>query len=448
MRPELVARYAGLRLPRYTSYPTAPRFSPAVGHEDYRHWLEQLETGLPSSLYVHVPYCRSMCWYCGCHTTITQKDEPVSDYVDVLHREIALTRSIIGSRLPIGHIHFGGGTPTIMSPGGFAGLVDFIRTAFDVCADAEIAVEIDPRTLFPELVSALACSGVTRASLGVQTFDEKVQKAVNRVQSFETVLATVELLRGSGIENLNFDLIYGLPYQTVASCLHTVEKALSLGPQRFSVFGYAHVPNFKKHQRKIDSAALPQFEERSRQERAIADAIIAAGYVRIGLDHFALPGDSMAMALEAGTLRRNFQGYTTDAGEALIGFGASAIGRLAQGYIQNEVHLLRYAQRVEAGLLPAAKGYKLTDEDRVRGDVIERIMCDFRADLAALFRNDATSGLEDVRPALNRLAADGLIRQSGTIIEVTDEARPLVRAVAAAFDAYLGTAGVTHAPAV
>ncbi len=448
MRPELVSRYAGLRLPRYTSYPTAPRFGTDIGADHYGGWLGALPAGSRGSLYLHVPYCRSMCWYCGCHTTITQKTDPVSNYVGLLHREIELTASRIPHRLPVSHVHFGGGTPTIMSPDEFSGLVAAMREHFDIAHDAEVAVEIDPRTLTADMAHALGASGVTRASLGVQTFDPKVQAAINRVQSFETVLGTVDLLRSSGVGRLNFDLIYGLPHQTVASCLDTAERALILRPHRFSVFGYAHVPDFKKHQRKIETGDLPQFEERGHQENAIGEALVAAGYVRIGLDHFALPTDSMALALAAGMLRRNFQGYTTDTSDALFGFGASAIGRMPQGYVQNEVHLLRYSQRIEAGLLPAAKGYALSEDDRMRGDLIERIMCDFRVDLARPERMGRAHGLDDIEPALERLVADGLIRQCGTVIEVTDEARPLVRAVAAAFDAYLGTAGVTHAPAV
>lgn len=450
MRPELASRYAGLRLPRYTSYPTAPNFSAEIGEGDYRSWLGQLPSGELGSLYLHVPYCRSMCWYCGCHTTITRKTEPITDYLGLLRREMKLTSGLLRNPLSVGHIHFGGGTPTIMSPEEFVRLVACIRDLFDIRADAEIAVEVDPRTIRADMASALGRSGVTRASLGVQTFDLKVQNAINRMQPFETVSASVDLLRENGVRNLNFDLIYGLPHQTVESCLDTVEKAASLRPQRFSVFGYAHVPDFKKHQRKIDPSALPRFDERSRQERAIADAIVAEGYVRVGLDHFALPTDNMAHALNAGTLRRNFQGYTTDAGEVLLGFGASAIGRMPVGYIQNAVHLLQYAQRVQGDRLPAVKGYALTEEDRIRGALIERIMCDFRVDLGRSINNGRKSrlDLDTVAPALDRLAADGLIRKCGTVIEVTDEARPLVRAVAAAFDAYLGAAGVTHAPAV
>ncbi len=450
MRPELASRYAGLRLPRYTSYPTAPNFSSDVGEEDYRRWLAELPADALGSLYLHVPYCRSMCWYCGCHTTITQKVDPITDYIGLMQREMELTSGLLGNPLSVGHVHFGGGTPTIMSPGEFTRLVSRIRDLFDIRSDAEIAVEIDPRTIRPDMADALGLSGVTRASLGVQTFDPEVQNAINRVQTFETVSAAIDLLLGSGVDNLNFDLIYGLPHQTVDSCLDTVEKAVSLRPQRFSVFGYAHVPAFKKHQRKIDPAALPRYDERSRQEHAIADALVTAGYVRVGLDHFALPEDSMAIALTRGTLRRNFQGYTTDIGTVLLGFGASAIGRMPQGYVQNAVHLLQYAQRVQSGRLPAAKGYALSEDDRIRGDLIERIMCDFRVDLSRAIRvgNQSALDLATVTPALDRLAADGLIRKCGPVIEVTDEARPLVRAVAAAFDAYLGAAAVTHAPAV
>lgn len=450
MRPDLIARYAGQRLPRYTSYPTAPQFGAHITADDYAAWLGRLPATATGSLYLHVPYCRSMCWYCGCHTTITQRDEPIADYIDTLTREIELTASRLTNPLAVGHVHFGGGTPTIVTPEQFTELMRKLRGLFGIRPDAEVAVEIDPRTIKPDMAAALGASGVNRASLGVQTFDPKVQAAINRIQSFATTAAAVELLRDSGIRSLNFDLIYGLPHQTVDSCIDTVRQALLLKPQRFSVFGYAHVPSFKKHQRKIDSAALPDFAERGRQERAITEAILAAGYIRVGLDHYALPDDRMAVAARTGKLRRNFQGYTTDTGDALLGFGASAISRLPQGYIQNEVHLLRYAQAVARNSLPAAKGYALTDEDRMRADLIERVMCDFRVDIShilGMHGRDAEA-LGDVWPALDQLKANGLIRISGPVIEVTDDARPLVRAVAAAFDAYLGAARVTHAPAV
>ena len=337
MRPDLAACYGQERLPRYTSYPTAPHFSTAIGSDTYAEWLKAVPANASVSLYLHVPFCRQMCWYCGCHTSVVRRDDPIVAYAAALRCEIDLVSRQIDRRLQVDHVHFGGGTPTIMAPENFVDLIGSIRHAFFVSPSAEIAVEIDPRRLTQEMIEALALGGVNRASLGVQSFDPAVQRAINRVQSFAETAAATDGLRRAGITGINFDLLYGLPHQTVASCLDTVDQCVELRPNRFSVFGYAHVPAFKKHQRKIEEASLPDSLERHRQSEAIARALTRAGYVQIGLDHFALPGDGMAAALRDGTLRRNFQGYTTDASKLLLGFGASAIGHLPQGYVQNEV---------------------------------------------------------------------------------------------------------------
>src|SRR6478735_2794399 len=335
------ARYFDERLPRYTSYPTAPHFTGEIGAESYGDWLRALRPGTKASLYLHVPFCRSMCWYCGCHTTVALRDQPIVDYLAVLRREIETVASQLQAPLHIHHIHFGGGTPTIVTPEDFLGLMALLRKHFAIQPQAEIAVEIDPRRLTAAMMETLGIAGVNRASLGVQSFDPPVQKAINRIQSVEQTAAVVAGLRASGISGVNFDLIYGLPKQTVRSCIETVERCVELRPERFSVFGYAHVPEFKKHQRRIDEKDLPDGLERREQAEAIAQALVAAGYIRIGLDHFALQDDTMGQARAERALRRNFQGYTTDGAETLIGFGASAIGRLENGYVQNEVVLGR-----------------------------------------------------------------------------------------------------------
>ena len=359
MRPDLAACYGQERLPRYTSYPTAPHFSTAIGSDTYAEWLKAVPPNASASLYLHVPFCRRMCWYCGCHTSVVRRDDPIVAYAAALRCEIDLVSREIDRRLQVDHIHFGGGTPTIMAPESFVDLIGSIRHAFFVSPSAEIAVEIDPRRLAQEMIEALALGGVNRASLGVQSFDPAVQRAINRVQSFAETAAATDGLRRAGITGINFDLLYGLPHQTVASCLDTVDQCVELRPNRFSVFGYAHVPAFKKHQRKIEEASLPDSLERHRQSEAIARALTRAGYVQIGLDHFALPGDGMAAALRDGTLRRNFQGYTTDASKLLLGFGASAIGHLPQGYVQNEVGTRAYLQSIADGRLATVKGYGL-----------------------------------------------------------------------------------------
>lgn len=441
LRPDVLARYGSRNIPRYTSYPTAPHFRPAPDDALARQWLGEVPSDRPVSLYVHVPFCRSMCWYCGCNTTVTRRDAPVERYLATLAREIAMVAEALPARVPVSHLHFGGGTPTLMSPQQFRGLMSQLRSAFDFTADAEVAIEIDPRTLEPEMVEALAGSGINRASLGVQSFDPAVQRAINRVQSFEETKLAVERLRGAGIEAINFDLIYGLPHQTVESCADTVAQAVALKPDRLAVFGYAHVPGFKLHQRKIDPQALPGGEERLAQSQAMASALVEAEYVPIGLDHFAAAGDSLAVAASGGGLHRNFQGYTTDACETLIGFGASAIGRLPSGFVQNAVLIPDYQKRVAEGRLASAKQCPVSADDRRRAAVIERIMCDYRVDLAG-------SGELADESRLAPLVSDGLIRRQGQVIEVLPEARPLVRAVAAAFDAYLDEGAGRHARAV
>ena len=438
LTPERFARYASANVPRYTSYPTAPAFSSTVGEGDYREWLASIAPGTGISLYLHVPFCRSMCLYCGCHTTVSARDEPIERYMNALDREIDLVTAATPPGLVVRHLHFGGGSPTLVQPQRMIALMERLGREFAFAPDAEIAIEVDPRTLSAEMAAALGASGFNRASIGVQCFDPVVQHAINRVQSVEETETAVRSLREAGVEAINFDLIYGLPHQTVASCLDTVEQALRMKPGRFAVFGYAHVPQFKQHQRRIDAAALPDADARLEQSRAVAEALKAAGYVEIGLDHFARPDDPLAIAFKANTMHRNFQGYTTDAADVLIGLGSSAIGRTPSGYAQNTVLIPDYLARVNDGRLPTARGYALSAEDKVRGAVIERIMCDRKVDLAALgdrFGWDPEQLVD--RRYLGELVSDGLVEEHGTVLEVTAPAHPLVRSVAAAFDAYL-----------
>lgn len=449
MSDALVAKYGETRLPRYTSYPTAPAFAASVGTEQYCEALAHVGAGGPVSLYLHVPFCRSMCWYCGCHTTITRQDAPIMDYLEVMSREIELVARAAGHTVPVGNVHFGGGTPTIMKPHEFAALMGKLRSAFQFQDQCNIAVEIDPRTLDADMIVALGEQGVDRASLGVQSFDPVVQKAINRIQTLEQTAAAVEGLRRNGTTSINFDLIYGLPHQTVQSCIETVRSSLELRPERLAVFGYAHVPNFKKHQRLIEESALPDAQERSRQSEAIAEELVAAGYQRIGLDHFALPDDRLAVAARSGTLRRNFQGYTEDACDTLIGLGASAIGRLPSGFYQNHVAIGRYAELVSSGILPIAKGYVMTDEDRLRATVIERLMCDFEVDLAGTSQAAGYHAgfLLERNDRLQALLSDGVAMLEEGRLVVSRQARFMVRAVASAFDAYHGSLGRTHGKA-
>lgn len=436
IRPNVYSRYAGMHVPRYTSYPTAPHFSDAIGEAEYRRWLRDLPDDEPTSIYIHIPFCREMCWYCGCHTTVANRRAPVSRYVSVLAQEIRLVTSELHARHKVNHLHWGGGSPTLLTPGSIKRVSALLHRAFDLEAASEIAIEVDPRTLSEPVVRAFVQARVNRASLGVQSFDPRVQIAINRIQSFETTKDAADALRRNGISRINLDLVYGLPCQTAASCIDTVEQALKLCPERLAIFGYAHVPGFKPHQRKIAETDLPGIDQRQEQFSVMADRLTSAGYARIGLDHFALPDDPLALAARAGTVRRNFQGYTTDTSNTLLGFGASAIGRLQQGYVQNAVRIPDYQRSVQEGRVPVVRGYVLTDEDKRRAAVIEQLMCLYRADAG------------DLVETVGHLEADGLISRSGTHIEITEEARPLVRAVAAAFDAKLPNSARQHVTAV
>lgn len=450
MHQPLIEKYGEARLPRYTSYPTAPAFSASIGAGTYSDWITEIPPQDKVSLYLHIPFCRSMCWYCGCHTTVALRDGPIEAYLKALHAEIDLVAGSVPASLPVKHLHFGGGTPTIIEPGDFAALMAHLRKRFSIARDAEIAIEIDPRRLATAMIAALAKSGVNRASLGVQSFDPAVQKAINRMQSLDQTAAVVEGLRAAGIASISFDLIYGLPLQTVASCIETVDQCLELAPDRISVFGYAHVPSFKKHQRRIRDEELPDGAARQEQAEAIAERLVAAGYRRIGLDHFARPGDAMAQAQAENRLHRNFQGYTTDACQVLIGLGASAIGRLPQGYVQNDTVIGRYSEALSAGALPTAKGYRLSAEDKLRAEVIERLMCDMEVDVGAICaRHGAPAGtLSSAFGRLQPLAEQGLITLNGASVRMHDESRLMARKVASAFDGYLDHAARRFSPAV
>jgi oxygen-independent coproporphyrinogen III oxidase len=440
---ELIARYGGT-VPRYTSYPTAPHFAamPDPGSPDpggYAARLQALPATTEVSLYLHVPFCRALCLFCGCHTTAVARAEPIAAYAANLRAEILLLARAIGRPLVVRHLHWGGGTPSVLAPEDLVATMELLAQHFSFAADAEIAVEIDPRELSDGMVQTLAVTGVTRASLGVQDFNPTVQETVHRVQPYSLVAEAVAALRRSGIGAINFDLMYGLPHQTEASVAATAEQALTLAPDRLAVFGYAHVPWLKRRQALLPEAALPDPQERYRQQQAAARVLTDGGYIAIGLDHFARPGDALAVAAAAGRLRRNFQGYTADPSPVLLGLGASAIGALPDAYVQNAAAIPQWASAVRAGRLPVVRGIVLSAEDELRRDVIEQIMCHLEVDLAATAARHAAS-LETILapalPVLVRQADDGLIRWDGRRLQVTATGQPFLRSVAASFDAY------------
>lgn len=450
MQPaELIATY-DQRVPRYTSYPTAPHFSTAVDGATYAAWLRALPKDAALSLYLHVPFCARLCLFCGCHTAVVNRPEPVESYARTLLAEIDLLAATIGRRLAVRHVHWGGGTPTALPPDCMRAIDERLRESFHLQPDAEIAVEVDPRTLDTPALDALADIGITRASLGVQDFDPTVQRAIRRIQSYRTTACCVARLRGIAAASINLDLLYGLPHQTEAGVAATVRTALTLAPDRVAVFGYAHVPWMKRHQALLPEAALPDAVARYAQCRAAERVLREAGYQAIGLDHFARPDDALAIAARGGRLHRNFQGYTTDDAPVLLGLGASSIGSLPRGYVQNAASVPTWRDAIRGGHLPIARGVALTTEDRLRRDVIERIMCDFAVDLAAVAtRYDAgPSSLMDAAPSLERMARDGLLRWTGYQLSVTDAGRPFVRTIAAAFDSYFRAGAARHAAAI
>jgi oxygen-independent coproporphyrinogen-3 oxidase len=431
-------------VPRYTSYPTAPHFTAAVGPELYGEWLRALPLSASLSLYIHVPFCNELCFYCGCNTRAVRKREPVDAYAERLIEEIALLGDLSGRKLT--HLHWGGGTPSILGPAWLETIAATLASRFDLSGLKEHAIELDPRRLDEPLVRSLKAIGVNRASLGMQDANPRVQQAIGRVQPFELVERAASWLRDAGIENLNLDLMYGLPEQTARDAAHSAELAASLQPQRLALFGYAHVPWFKTHQRLIDDAKLPGPSDRIEQAQVAAETLESFGYRAVGLDHFALPEDELCIAACANRLHRNFQGYTTDDADALIGLGASAIGRLPQGFVQNAPDLAGYSRSIAGRRLATVKGLALSKDDRIRAAIIEQLMCNLAVDLNTVAGGPARFAAEI--EALGALVADGLLHIEAGHITVTDAGRPYVRIAAAAFDAYLAASQKRHSVAV
>jgi oxygen-independent coproporphyrinogen-3 oxidase len=445
----LVDKYDG-RAPRYTSYPTAVQFTPAVDAGVYQGWLAELPAHEPVSLYLHIPMCARLCWYCGCNTRAVNRAEPINDYVRCLIEELALAEPILPGRLRARAIHLGGGTPNMLSVDNLRDIFDTLRHLFRVDADAEVAAELDPAVLTEDWVKAAAFHGLNRASLGVQNLSPRVQEAVNRIEAFEDIARCVGWLRDAGVRSVNLDLMYGLPHQTVANTLSTIRQCASLRPERIALFGYAHVPWMKSHQQLIDEAALPGPAERLEQSEAAAELLAQEGYVRIGLDHFALETDELAIAHAERRLRRNFQGYTADAVPTLLGFGASAISSMPQGFVQNHAQELAWRKAIAAGQAPIARGVALTDDDRWRGEIIERLMCDLGVDLekvSARHGRDWRNLAGDVE-RLAPFVRDGLLKIEGPVLHVTETGRLLVRSICAVFDAYFAPEAQRHSKAL
>ncbi|WP_428032771.1 oxygen-independent coproporphyrinogen III oxidase [Ancylobacter sp.] len=433
--------HAERAVPRYTSYPTAPHFTGAIGPQAHAGWLDCLPPQASVSLYLHVPFCTALCFYCGCTTKATRRPEPVAAYAERLAREIDLVAAGVGSR-QVTHIAWGGGTPSLLGPPLLRRLGSRLAEAFDLDRLAEYAFELDPRETDEPLADALAAMGVDRVSLGVQDFSAHVQRAIGRIQPFATVERAMRQLREAGISSINLDLMYGLPHQSARDIRRTVQLATLLAPERLALFGYAHVPWMRANQKRIDEAALPGAAERLEQSEAAREVLLANGYVAIGLDHFARADDMLARAAASRQLRRNFQGYTADRADVLIGMGASAISRFPQGFTQNAPDALSYSRALDEGRFATVRGIAFTSNDITRGALIERLMCDLEVELDP-------STLADAAPHLAGLAADGLVTLEGQRLAMTSAGRPFVRLAAAALDHRLqGQAAARHSAAV
>lgn len=435
------------QVPRYTSYPTAPHFKNDIGEKEVSHWLSAIPQGNNLSLYFHVPFCKNMCWYCGCNTKATRQYQPVSEYMSYLKKEVSLVASKLKASKTVNHIHFGGGSPSYIKPDDFRDFMVHVKSCFEVLDSAEIAIELDPREITEAKVAAYAQQGVNRASLGVQDFHISVQEAINRIQPFRQVFQAVELLKTYGIEAISFDLLYGLPRQTQGMVEENVRFAALMNPSRISLFGYAHVPWMKKHMKLIQENNLPDGLERLEQFDAARAALKQEGYVEIGLDHFAKPDDPMAKAYQSNDLHRNFQGYTTDTATTLIGFGASAISAYTEGYSQNTPDTHSYYKALNDNKIPTIKGLELSPEDLLRRQIIEHIMCYKGIDLSAIAasRNIDIGTFASEQQKLLELEKDGLMTVTGTRVEVNPNAVQATRLAAAAFDTYLAPTAQKHA---
>ncbi|MDZ7587637.1 MAG: oxygen-independent coproporphyrinogen III oxidase [Parasphingorhabdus sp.] len=424
--PEILAQ----PVPRYTSYPPATAFTADVGAAEQAEALNAVAPGTPISLYVHIPYCQSICWYCGCNTGMAGKAQRLHAYLDALEAEIALVARLLGGRGKLGRIAFGGGSPNAIEPLAFVRLVDLLVTTF-AAGDTQIAVEIDPRAFTLDWAMTLAIAGVRRVSFGVQTFDPEIQAAIGRIQPVEMIETCVAALRARGIVSVNFDLMYGLPMQTSEKLEQTLDHVERMKPDRIALFGYAHLPEMFPRQRRIDASTLPDAKVRFDMAARGHERLVAAGYQAIGFDHFALPHDSLATAALKGAVHRNFQGFTDDDSRVVIGIGASAISVFPDRIVQNEKKSGPYRESCAAGQLAGSRGIKRETEAQRRAAIIEDILCTGEAYLDQHIISPAA------KTTLEQFAANGLLQIDGKTLRLTESARPYARYIASTFDAGL-----------
>ena len=436
------------KVPRYTSYPTAPQFSSHVSADQMRDWLTAIKPGSAISLYLHIPFCRRLCWFCACRTQGTSNIEPVATYLSTLKDEIRLVKQLLPTGVRFSRVHWGGGTPTLLSADMIADLADTVFDLAPLAPNGEFSVEIDPNEVDQTRIDALAKAGMTRASIGVQDFDTEIQTTIGRLQSFEVTRAAADMLRAAGITSLNTDILFGLPHQSTEKIAASVQKLLTLSPDRVALYGYAHVPWMARRQSLIPSDTLPPPEERLRLFETARQLFEWDGYRQIGIDHFAVPHDGLSIAAQSGGLRRNFQGYTDDTADVLIGLGASAISKFPQGYAQNNAATSGYTKSVRAGELTTVRGHTFSQDDLLRGRLIEALMCDFRVNLHEMVAQFPTRETY-IRGLLSGAAAyfGDLVELNEVGLRILPQGEPLTRIIARHFDAYdMSSAG--HASAI
>jgi len=429
--------------PRYTSYPTADRFAASFTEADYRHWLEERRIGASRraiSLYAHLPFCNTVCYYCGCNKIITKDRSRADIYLDYLEKELKLTAEALGCREKLIQLHFGGGTPTFLSDAQLSRLMTMLHQHFEFLPEGEYSIEIDPRKVSRETVFHLAELGFNRMSVGIQDFEPAVQQAVNRVQSEAETLEVIQAARDAGFKSVSVDLIYGLPLQTCDSVRRTLDKVIAVAPDRIALYNYAHLPTVFMPQRRINEAELPSAAEKLDILQQSVAQLTEAGYVFIGMDHFAKPDDELAVALRQGRLQRNFQGYSTHADCDLIAIGVSAIGKVGACYSQNEKELDAYYAALDAGRLPVLRGLTLDEDDILRRSVIQALMCRFALSVEATEQVFGIDFADYFAPELELLSGfqrDGLLSFDGDFLMVAPKGRFLIRNIAMVFDRHL-----------